>query len=98
MTKKQADLLEEYLKIEHPYTIMIGSEETRKNFFPAIIGIDVKHEKLVYSKSKLIRCYMKSENICEEEAAEYIDYNILSLLGYCDEDAPIVVDDISTIL
>jgi hypothetical protein len=57
-------------------------------FDEAIIGVDIKSMRLVYSFSKCID--MLCETMSEEEAYEYFDFNILG--SYIGEKTPIWVD------
>jgi len=47
---------------------------TLTGFDDAIIGIDDKSKRLVYSEKKIIECLQK--DMTEEEAIEFYDYNV----------------------
>ena len=60
-----------------------------EGFDDAVIGVDEKTMRLVYSKSKIMRQLLKSMNY--EEAMLHFDYNIQGVL---DKDyLPIIVND-----
>jgi len=59
-------------------------------FDEALIGIDIKSMRLVYSVSKCIEILCREMN--EVEAIEYFDFNVSG--AYVGEKTPIWVDDI----
>ena len=59
-------------------------------FDEALIGIDIKSMRLVYSVSKCIQILSKDMN--EIDAIEYFDFNVSG--AYVGEKTPIWVDDI----
>jgi len=59
-------------------------------FDEAIIGVDTKSMRLVYSVSKCIEILCRDMN--EEDAIEYFDYNVSG--AYMGEKTPIWCDDI----
>jgi hypothetical protein len=59
-------------------------------FDEAIIGVDNKSMRLVYSVSKCIEILCRDMN--EEDAIEYFDYNVSG--AYMGEKTPIWCDDI----
>jgi len=59
-------------------------------FDEALIGIDIKSMRLVYSVSKCIQILCREMN--EVEAIEYFDFNVSG--AYVGEKTPIWVDDI----
>lgn len=60
-------------------------------FDDAIIGIDSKGDKLVYSVSKCINILMKDNEMDFEDAYEYFYYNVEG--AYVGEQTPIWVND-----
>lgn len=62
------------------------------SFEGALIGITTD-DVAVYSYEKMVESLMKEDNISEEEAVEYIDYNTLG--AYVDPKQPIVMYDIN---
>jgi len=59
-------------------------------FDEALIGVDTKSMRLVYSVSKCIEILCRDMN--EEDAIEYFDYNVSG--AYMGEKTPIWCDDI----
>jgi len=59
-------------------------------FDEALIGVDIKSMRLVYSMSKCIQILSKDMN--EIDAIEYFDFNVSG--AYVGEKTPIWVDDI----
>lgn len=58
----------------------------------ALIGITTD-DRAVYSFDKMVESLMAEDNISEEEALEFIDYNTLG--AYIDPKQPIVIFDIN---
>lgn len=72
--------------------IMIGAEgQEREKLLPAIIGIDYNSSRIIYSRPKLVQCFMEMDGITCEEAEEWIDYNIDRALPYMGGQAPIIM-------
>ena len=88
--------LADYLSDMCPSAILIGAADERKSYFPAIIGIDYNAERVVYSRDKLVECFVSSDGMTEEEAVEWIEYNIDVLCRIGGEHAPIIMDDLET--
>ena len=59
-------------------------------FINAITGIDMHHKKVVYDYEKMVGCLMDEDEMTEEEAIEFIDYNTLRTVPYM-ENPPIIV-------
>lgn len=60
------------------------------SFDTAVIGIDY-WGRLIYDYNKMIAELMEVDNISEEEAIDFIDYNTIRSLPYYGEYAPIIV-------
>ena len=60
------------------------------SFDSAIIGVDY-FGRLIYDYDKMIVELMETDNITEEEAIDFIDYNTIRSLPYVGEYAPIVI-------
>ena len=71
-------IAEDALKFESP------------SFDSAIIGVDY-FGKLIYDYDKMIIDLMEADNITEEEAIDFIDYNTIRSLPYYGENAPIIM-------
>lgn len=65
-------------------------------FDAAIIGIDSEGVRLVYSYDALIEVLIENSNphMTYEDAAEYIDYNIIGSLPSLGPHAPIIIDPV----
>lgn len=60
------------------------------SFEGAIVG--ATHDgRVVYSMRLMINSLMNEDNISEEEAIEFIDYNTLRTIPYMGEKAPIIL-------
>ena len=69
----------------------IGTEEERRNYYPAIIGIARDKSHVVYSLEKLAECFMKVNNWTWDEAIEWIEYDVERALPYYGEHAPLIL-------
>lgn len=80
---------------EHPDAILIGgNEEERNKFLPAIVGFDRNNGRAIYSREKLIECYMEECDMSYDDAAEWIEYNVDRSLPYLAPHAPIIMDEL----
>lgn len=61
-------------------------------FAKAIVGITTE-ERLVYSYERIAECLIETDKINEEEAREYIDYNIVDTLNPHIEERPIIIHE-----
>ena len=61
------------------------------NYDEAFIGLSVDY-RAVYDYEKIIRCLMK-DGMTDEDAAEWIEYNVVRALPYMDKEgyAPIIM-------
>ena len=71
-----------------------GNENTlvfdNPDYDEAIIG--VTHDgKAVYDYDEMVYCLMKAENMIEEDAMDFIDYNTIRSIPYAGEYAPIII-------
>lgn len=66
------------------------------NYDNAIIGIS-HNDRVCYSFEKMIKCLMDEDNMTEEEAIDFIEYNTIRAIPYYGELAPIVIYDIPDI-
>ena len=71
-------IAEDALKFESP------------SFDSAIIGVDY-FGRLIYDYNEMVIDLMETENMTEDEAVEFIDYNTLRTIPYMGEKAPIVM-------
>lgn len=63
---------------------------TGYNYYSAIIGY-TDDENLVYSYEKMIEYLIKEAEMTQEEAIEWIDYNVLRAIPYMGDEKPIIV-------
>lgn len=58
-------------------------------FDDAIIGIEERSGRLVYDVDMMIHILIKDEEMSEEDAIEYLDYNVIG--AYVGEQTPIYI-------
>lgn len=63
---------------------------TGYNYYSAIIGY-TDDGGLVYSYEKMIEYLIKEAEMTQEEAIEWIDYNVLRAIPYMGDTKPIIV-------
>jgi hypothetical protein len=74
---------------------MINEEYLRADGFnKAIIGIDMVNQKVIYDKLKMIEILVEDDGMTEEDAIEYLAYNVWS--AYVGEFTPIYMDDVNS--
>ena len=77
------------------YSVLAKTESVRNGFDEAIIGVVFDKvtatTRLAYSIFKCIRILVGRDNMTEEEAIEYFDFNVQG--AYMGENTPIWVDD-----
>lgn len=78
--------------IDHDFsdTVILESPD----YFSAIIGIS-DDGRLVYSYRKMVDFLVDTDDMSEDEAIEFIDYNTVNALPYMGEKAPIIMQDIN---
>lgn len=78
--------------MEHDFsdTVILESPD----YFSAIIGIS-DDGRLVYSYRKMVDFLVDTDDMSEDEAIEFIDYNTVNALPYMGEKAPIIMQDIN---
>lgn len=59
----------------------------------AIVGYDIHSKKIIYDYNLMIYYLVVNEQMTEEEAAEFIDFNTIRSLDYI-ENAPIILYEI----
>lgn len=92
---KESDKGLEELKrwlMDHDFsdTVILESPD----YFSAIIGIS-DDGRLVYSYRKMVDFLVDTDDMSEDEAIEFIDYNTVNALPYMGEKAPIIMQDIN---
>lgn len=71
---------------------LIGDTD-RRNYYPAIIGIARDNSHIVYSRERLIDCFMKANEWTWEEAEEWIEFNVERALPYYGSGAPVILNN-----
>lgn len=66
---------------------LIGDSD-RESYYPAIIGLSKDYSHVLYSYDKLVSCFAKANNWSEEEAVDWVDYNVIRALVYYGSKAP----------
>ena len=74
---------------ENGYSEKPGWSECAK----AIIGVTTD-ERIVYSYERITECLMETDDISEEDAIEYVDYNVVGSLNPKIEESPIIIHEI----
>ena len=59
----------------------------------AIVGYDIHTNRIIYDYELMIDYLIENEQMSEEEAVEFIDYNTIRSLDYI-ENAPIILNRI----
>jgi hypothetical protein len=63
--------------------------EPRKHYDDCIIGISYEGNQLIYDSNKIMDVLMQKDEMTEDEALEFFEYNILG--SYVGESTPIYV-------
>lgn len=87
MTNKEK--VEEFLGEDAERTVILYDNPSYEG---ALVGITTD-DRAVYSYDKMVESLMKEDNISEEDAVEFINYNTLG--AYIDPKQPIVIFDIN---
>jgi hypothetical protein len=58
-------------------------------FDEAVIGIEQVHYRLVYDIDRMIKILIEREGMTDEEALEYLDYNVIG--AYVGEQTPLYI-------
>lgn len=80
------DKIIEYYSDTEPVTFADGLDE-------AIIGFDPNSWQVVYSRNKVIELLQQREEMTEEEALDWAEYNIFN--AYIGERTPVWAEDFS---
>ena len=73
--------IEELLANELENAVLIGTPDERKNYYPAIVGYDTNYQRVIYDRDKLVSCFISSQNMAEQEAQDWISFNIDTTLS-----------------
>ena len=75
-----------------PELLLIGTEEDREKFLPAIIGIAKDKSRLAYSWDLLVKCFMEAWGVEWEEAAAHVEQNVEGSLYSYGPHAPVLLE------
>ena len=87
------DELDEFLESELEDAVLIGTEVDRKNYYPAIIGIDRNAGRVAYDRERLVECFMNTHGLTAEEADDWVSGNVERSIPYWGEHAPVILDE-----
>lgn len=65
-----------------------------ESYDDALIGIS-EDNRAIYSFEKMVQWLVEKDNISEEEAIEWIEYNTIRALPYIGSKAPIIMYDLN---
>lgn len=76
--------------------VLIGSEDDRERYYPAIVGFDHETGRFLYDYDLLVQAFAKSftDGITDDpetDAVEWIDYNVVRSLPYYGDRAPMIL-------
>lgn len=82
----------------HPDAVLIGAEDERDRYYPAIVAFDENAGRFVYDYQMLVEAFADGFKGSEEpygkvleEAVEWVDYNVVRSLPYYGDRAPLVL-------
>ena len=64
---------------------------TNPDYAEAIIGYDIVNERIVYDYDLMVQC-LEKDGMSEEEAIEWIDYNVVGVLVAENTNMPLIVN------
>ena len=64
-----------------------------REFAKALVGITTD-DRLVYSYERIVECLMETDNMSDEDAIDYVDYNVVGALNPHIEESPIIIHEI----
>lgn len=99
------DEVKEFLKKDSmKEAVLIGSEDEREKYYPAIVGFDEEKGRVIYDYGLLCECFANEFRKSDEESGdlvvdhdydtdgvEWVDYNVIRSLPYWGEHAPVVM-------
>lgn len=93
--RKVMETLEKFLE-DFDNIMLLGGNSDKQRYFPAIVGIDIQNNRVVYDLDKLIDIFMEKDHMSHDDALEYIEYNVFRVLPYI-ENPPIIMTNISSL-
>ena len=64
-----------------------------REFAKALVGITTD-DRLVYSYERIVECLMETDNMSDEDAIDYVDYNVVGALNPHIEESRIIIHEI----
>jgi hypothetical protein len=92
-TNFTVDELDEILEAELEDADLIGTEVERKNYYPAIMGVDRNAGRVAYDRKRLVECFMDTHGLTAEEADEWVSCNVERSIPYWGEHSPVILDE-----
>ncbi len=83
----------EWLENGEDHSFYLIGDNDRRNYYPAIIGLAKDKSHIVYSRERLISCFMKANSWSWEEAEEWIEFNVERALPYYGAGAPVILNN-----
>jgi len=90
MTKEEVGKIAE----TSPVSVLIGNEDEREAYYPAIVAFDVESGRFIYDYERLVQTFSKEFRDSEDpdtDAVEWVDYNVIRSLPYYGDKAPFVL-------
>ena len=90
MTKEEVGKIAE----TSPDSVLIGNEDERDRYYPAIVAFDAESCRFIYDYNRLVEEFAKGFKNSEEpygDALEWVDYNVIRSLSYYGDKAPLVL-------
>jgi hypothetical protein len=70
---------------------LIGTNDERRSYYPAIIGVAKDLSHVAYSFERLCECFMDKNNWDWDIATEWVIYDVERALPYYGERAPVIL-------
>lgn len=86
MDKRKEELIQYLKETERDETVIFENP----SYSTAVIGI-TEDERLIYDYDKMVEFLVETDDMNEEEAYEFIDYNTIRALPYMGDKAPIIM-------
>lgn len=77
-------------EIDPSEIMLIDDEAYCKSLIGTAVGSD--RERAVYDFDKMVEEFADFHGVTHEEAADYINFNVIRSLPYCGENVPIIVN------
>jgi hypothetical protein len=67
-----------------------GEFVVAEGFDEAVVGYDPRNERLIYDRNRMVEILMKEENMNQDEAWEFLEYNVFDT--YMGNETPVFID------